>query len=116
MQTYRVTTQDGRKHQIHATSAAVAIEECRWMFRGKKVIGCYSGLKKPDVDQIRMMDRDARPLEGYIEHEVPPNTPIPPETVREVRSRSKDDETVPMFNEVEIEKESVKAKDKFSID
>lgn len=60
------------------------------------------------------MDRYARPIEGFIEHDVPENTPIPVEAVRAVRVRNYEDPTVPMFNEVEIEKESLKAKDRFN--
>lgn len=112
MSPYRVITSDGKKHHILADSAAAAIEEIRWLFRGQTVTEVYSGLKQEDCDLMRRMDKDARPLVGFIMHEVPPHGPIPEETIRAKTKRSHVDSTSPMFDEEAIQRESESAKRK----
>lgn len=109
MSTYRVTVEDGRKVEIQAGSAAQAIERALIQNPTKKVIGCYSGLKQEDVDFIRSIDSTARPLVGWVDHEIPNHQPAPVKVTREPRP---EDKTVLMFNDYEILSESIKALEK----
>lgn len=111
---YRVITSGGKKAQLNASSAAHALEEARWLFRGQTIKEVYSGLKEEDVDFINLVDSAARPLEGYIIHEIPDHEPIPESEVRYKKIRTKEIEaqTIPMFNEDTIRRESEAAKAK----
>lgn len=110
--TYRVIMSDGRKREVFGTSAAHAIEEARWLFRGLKVDGCYSGLKQDDCDFLRKVDRDARPSVGWIDHEIPAHAPIPEGVERYKKRVVMEDKTAPMFDEGAIAAESQRALDK----
>lgn len=99
---------------ILAYSAAEAVEEARWMFRGQKIRACYKGVKPEDVAIIRAADKDAKPLVGWIDHDVPPHEAIPLDAVRPKRIRHTPPITPSMFNEDEIEAECQKAKEKFN--
>jgi hypothetical protein len=112
MSTYRITTSDNRKHTILGSSAAAAIEEARWTHRGLTVKEIYSGLKEEDVDFIRQVDSSARPIVGFILHEVPPHDPIAFAEVRHKPSKRYEDLTAPMFDEDSIRRESEAAKRK----
>jgi hypothetical protein len=52
------------------------------------------------------MDRDARPLVGWIDHEVPVHLPVTEAFQRPIPQ----DLTIPMFDEQQIKKDSEKAK------
>ena len=112
MSTYRIITSDGRKHEIQASSAAQAIEEGRWAYPGKTIKEVYSGLTEEDCESLRRIDREARPMVGIINHEVPPHEPIKEGEIRHKPTRRYEDTTVPMFNEEAIRRESEAAKHK----
>jgi hypothetical protein len=111
--TYRIVTDSGNKAEIRSPSAATAIEDARWLFRGQKIVQCYTGMKQADVDFLRMVDRDARPSVGYIDHEIPPHEPIPEDAVKPKTRGFKDTVTMPMFDDEKIKSESERAKSKF---
>jgi len=100
------------KRTVFGISAASAIEEARWLFRGLSVVGCYSGLKQDDCDFLRKADKDARPIVGWIDHEVPSNEPIPAGVERYKKRPVFEDHTSPMFDEGDIAAESQRALDK----
>jgi hypothetical protein len=110
--TYRVIMSDGAKHEVFASSAASAIEEACWLYRGLKVVACYSGLKQDDVDFLKKVDRDAKPIMGFIDHEVPDHKPIPEGVDRYKKRVVYEDNTKPMFDDSDILAESQRAKDK----
>jgi hypothetical protein len=110
---YTIILSSGRKVLVNAGSAAAAIEHARWLWRGLTVTGCYSGVKQDDLEQIRRMVADSKPIVGWIDHEVPPHDPIPFDAVKP-KSRWTNDDSLPMFDDKAIEAESQKAKDKFN--
>jgi hypothetical protein len=112
MSIYTIILSSGNKVLINASSAASAIEQARWIWRGQKVASCYSGVKQDDLEQIRRTVADSRPIVGWIDHEVPPHEPISVDAEPKNRSWGQD-QTQAMFDEKEIENESQKAKDKY---
>lgn len=108
MTTYRITLSTGIKVEILASSAANAIEKALRAHSGASVVDCYSGLKQEDVEVIRRRDSLARPIAGFIQHEIPKHDPIDDYA----KAERLDDQTIPMFDEETIRSESERAKQK----
>jgi hypothetical protein len=109
MSTYRIILDDGKKIEVHSSSAASAIQSALGLYRGRKVNECYLGMKQEDVDFLRLVGRTARPSVGFVQYEVPDHDPLPFD--QEPRSRPKDLTRV-MFDEDEILRESENARRK----
>lgn len=91
-------------------SAAVAIQKALVMFPGRKVIGCYTGVKPEDVAHIQAVNT-SKPIVGWVDFDVPPHEPyVEPEKVKKV------DNQVGMFDEERIKLESSKALYKRDLD
>ena len=97
---------------ISAISAAEAIEKARRAYQGRTVLSCYSGLKEADCVFLRQMDKDAKPIVGWVDHDVPPHEPIPAGT--SFKREKHEDATGLMFNDEAIKSESARALTKHS--
>jgi hypothetical protein len=74
---YKITLDDGSKHDVDGHSAAEAIEKALRQNLGRKVAKCYAGLTQQDADDARLV-RDRLALPGLIEFDVPPHEAYPP--------------------------------------
>ncbi len=110
--TYRITLSDKRIVQELAHSVAEAIEACRRKYLGRRVVECYSGMKQRDVDFVRSIDSRAMPAMGWVTHDIPKHKAHAAGTTFPSTRRSLTDETVPMFDEKEIARQSRKARDR----
>lgn len=107
MPTYRLITNKGRKLEVKSPSAGAAIESAIRDNPGVTIVECYSGLKEEDADNIRRFNSDARPIVGWIDHEVPAHLPA---TEAFQRPPLPQDLTIPLFDDEQIKKESEQAR------
>lgn len=99
--TYRMQLNDGKHTSVEANSAAEAIEDARWLHRGRTVIECHSGLTETEAHNLNLIDVTRRAMPGYIVHDVPAHDPIPESATKAVRRKLKD-ETGVMFSDTEM--------------
>lgn len=95
---------DGHQTQIAASSAAEAINEARWKCREHTVVECHSGFTKKEA-------KNAGVMPGIIRYEIPKHEAIPCAAEKPKNVVRKTDDTVAMFDEDEIKRESIRAKE-----
>lgn len=110
MPTYRLITNEGRKLEVKSPSAGAAIETALRDNPGVTIVECYSGLKEEDVEFIRRFNSEARPIVGWIDHEVPVHLPMPEVELMSGLPPEPDSGDFILFDDEQIKKESEQAR------
>lgn len=108
--TYRMTLSDGKKTAIEASSASEAINEARWKCRERTIVECHAGLTQEEADLKNQIGCSPRAVAGIVTYDIPKHEAIPISAVKEKRVIPVD-HTTAMFNEDDIRRESIRAKE-----
>lgn len=112
--TYRLRLSDGRRVTIKAYSAADAIDECLWTYRGTTVSECHSGMTREEAEAAAKIDSTVMVSQrGLVSYDIPPHSAVPLTATRPTHKRGRlSDASGAMFDDAEILAESKRAKDK----